>query len=240
MCYETSLTKKLAAIEKHTGAVMRYPEVYEPWYHLSGFSHPNMFCIPMDEPDTILPMEWGLLAPWADDILKFRKKYNTLNAKAETLLTSNMYKEASRERRCLILADGFFEPHYEKMSGPATPYYCYLEDRKLFSFAGIYNKYDEDYWTVSLITREANDFFAEIHNKKKRMPLAVDRNFEGEWLDPDLNDNGIEEVLATSFMREPFKAHPVTRDLYKREIDTNTPEFLEPEESIDGEQGRLF
>ncbi|MBO2543772.1 hypothetical protein J0871_05025 [Salegentibacter sp. BDJ18] len=39
MCYETSLTKKLAAIEKHTGAVMQYPEVYEPWYHLSGFTH---------------------------------------------------------------------------------------------------------------------------------------------------------------------------------------------------------
>ena len=228
MCYETSLTKKLGAIEKHTGAVMQYPEVYEPWYHLSGFSHPNMFCIPMDRPDVILPMEWGLVAPWGEkNIPSFRKKYNTLNARAETLLTSNMYKDPARERRCLILADGFFEPHYDKLVGPATPYYCYLEDRKLFSFAGIYNTYDRDYWTVSLITREANDFFAKIHNKKKRMPLALDPNFEGEWLDPDLNDNGIEEVLATSFMREAFKAHPVTSEIYKRRVDTNNPETLE-------------
>ncbi len=227
MCYETSLTKKLAPIEKHTGAVMRYPEVYEPWYHLSGFSHPKMFCIPLDEPAVILPMEWGLVAPWGEDIPKFRKKYNTLNAKAETLLTSKMYSEPVRERRCLILADGFFEPHYEKLGGPSQPYYCYLEERKLFSFAGIYNTNDRDLWTCSIITTEANDFFAEIHNKKKRMPLVLDPDFEGEWLNPDLNDNGIEEVLATSFIIEPFKAHPVTRDLYKRGINTNRPEILE-------------
>ncbi|MBO2543771.1 SOS response-associated peptidase family protein [Salegentibacter sp. BDJ18] len=147
----------------------------------------------MDRPRAILPMEWGLVAPWGEtDIIKFRNKYNTLNAKAQTLLTSNMYKEPARER-CLILADGFFEPHYEKISGPAIPYYCYLEDRKLFSFAGIYNTYDRDYWAVSLITREANDFFAEIHNKKKWMPLVVVPNFEGEWLDPDLNDNALKK-----------------------------------------------
>ena len=167
-----------------------------------------------------------LVAPWGKDILKFRKKYNTLNAKAETLLTSNMYSEPTRERRCLILADGFFEPHYEKLSGPSQPYYCYLEERKLFSFAGIYNTYDHHFYTCSLITIEADNFFAEIHNKKKRMPLVLDPNFEGEWLNPDLKDNEIQEVLATGLMRESFKAHQVTRDLYKRGIDTNTLEIL--------------
>ncbi len=117
------------------------------------------------------------------------------------------------------------------MSGPAIPYYCFLKDRKLFSFAGIYNTYDRDYWTVSLLTREANDFFAEIHNKKKRMPLVVDPDFEKEWLDPDLNDNGIEEVLATSFMREPFKAHPVTREVYKKDINSNRKSTLDKVEN---------
>ena len=97
MCYETSLTKKLAAIQKHTGAIILYPEVFDPWYHLSGFTHPNMFCIPMVIPGAILSKEWGLVAPWGEtDIIKFRSKYNTLNAKAETLLTSNMYKEQAR------------------------------------------------------------------------------------------------------------------------------------------------
>jgi len=102
-----------------------------------------------------------------------------------------------------------------------------LEERKLFSFAGIYNTIDRDFYTCSIITSEANDFFAEVHNKKKGMPLVLEPNFEGEWLNPNLNDNGIQEILDTGFMREPFKAHPVTKDLYKRGIDTNTPKILE-------------
>ncbi len=90
-----------------------------------------MFCIPTDRPRAILPMEWGLVAPLGKaDILKFRSKYNTLNAKAETLLTSNMYKEPVRERRCLILADGFFEPHYEKNERPGHSVLLFLERPK--------------------------------------------------------------------------------------------------------------
>jgi putative SOS response-associated peptidase YedK len=72
------------------------------------------------------------------------------------------------------------------------------------------------------------------------MPLVLDPNFEKEWLDPDLNDNCIEEVLATSFMREPFKAHTVTKKIYKRDINTNTPEILEPKDDSQGEQRSLF
>ncbi len=59
------------------------------------------------------------------------------------------------------------------------------------------------------------------------MPFVLDSNFEGELLNPNLSDNKIQEVLATGFMREPFKAHQVTRDLYKRGIDTNTLEIME-------------
>ncbi|MDT0646338.1 SOS response-associated peptidase family protein [Zunongwangia sp. F260] len=236
MCYETSLTKTSRQIEARYGP-MKVPMLYEPWYHVSGFVHPNLFCIPMENPKEIYPMEWGLIAPFGErDVLSFRRKYNTLNAKAETLLTSKMYQVPTRERRCLIIADGFFEPHYKNLKGSATPYYCYLEERKLFTFAGIYNEYKPDYWNVSLITREANSLFAEIHNKKKRMPLVLDPDFEGEWINPDLDDNDIQEVLATSFMREPFKAHPVTRDLYKRDINTNTPRVIEEVEDL----GNLF
>ena len=241
MCYETSLTKKLAAIEKHTGAEMMYPEVYEPYYHISGFVHPNLFCIPLEDPTHIFPMEWGLVAPWGErNIINFRKKYNTLNAKGETLLESNTYKDPARKRRCLILADGFFEPHYpgDNFKGGAVPKYCYLEGRKLFTFAGIYNAYDSDYWTVSMVTTKANSFFEKVHNKKKRMPLVVDPDFEGEWLREDLTDKGILELVNNGFIKEDFKAHSVA-NIYKRDINTNTPEFLKPVDDA-GEQESLF
>ena len=243
MCYETSLTKKLNEIEKHTGAEMLYAEVYEPYYHLSGFTHPNLFCIPIEDPSQIYPMEWGLIAPWGEeDIVAFRGKYNTLNAKGETLLKSNTYKVPARERRCLILADGFFEPHYpnNNFKGGAVPKYCYLENRKLFTFAGIYNEFDDKYWSVSLVTTEANNFFEKVHNKKKRMPLVLDPSFEGEWLREDLTDKGILELVKHGFIKDDFKAHTVA-NIYKREINSNTPEILKPvDDNREGEQGSLF
>lgn len=225
MCYETSLSKKLKAIEKSFNAKMKEPERYEPYYHKSGFIHPDLYCIPLDEASSIQPMEWGLVAPWGSgDISSFRKKYNTLNAKSETVLKSNMYKDAARERRCLIIMDGFFEPHH--VNKTSYPYYCYLNENRLFTVAGIFNEFKTGERTVSLLTTEANDFFAEVHNNKKRMPLVVDPDFEGTWLDPNLNEDQLKELMNSCFIREAFNAHPVSRDLYKRGIDTNNPEIL--------------
>lgn len=229
MCYETSLNKKLKALEKTFDAKLKEDEEFEPYYHKSGFAHPNLYCIPIDDPGTIFPMEWGLVAPWgANDIPNFRKKYNTLNAKSESVLKSSMYKNAARENRCLIIVDGFFEPHH--ISKVSYPYYCYLEDHKIFSIAGIYTELNEKR-TVSLLTTEANEFFAEVHNNKKRMPLSLDRDYEGSWLDPNLNEKDLKELMNNCYMNEPFKAHPVSRDLYKRGLDTNNPEILEPVDS---------
>lgn len=225
MCYETSLNKKLKALEKTFDAKLKQETEFEPYYHRSGFTHPKLYCIPIDDPATIYPMEWGLVAPWGTKDLKtFRRKYNTLNAKSESVLKSNMYKNAARERRCLIIVDGFFEPHHENKV--SYPYYCYLEEHKLFTIAGIYNEVEKDWRTVSLLTTEANDFFAKVHNNKKRMPLSIDREYEGSWLDPELKEADLEELMRNCFMKEPFKAHPVTRDLYKRNIDTNNQEIL--------------
>ncbi|MDX1761328.1 MAG: SOS response-associated peptidase [Christiangramia sp.] len=236
MCYETSLNKKLKALEKTFDAQLKKDEEFEQYYHKSGFTHPKLYCIPMDDPATIYPMEWGLVAAWGtNDVNAFRKKYNTLNAKSETVLKSNMYKSAVRERRCLIIVDGFFEPHHvDKVS---YPFYCYLEDHKIFSIAGIYNEVENEKRTVSLLTTEANDFFAQVHNNKKRMPLSIDRNFEGSWLDPNLDDEALQELMQNCFMQEPFKAHAVSRDLYKRDKKTNTAAILE---KVDYTLNRLF
>lgn len=113
MCYETSLTKKLKAIEERFGVEELISGVYEPWYHVSCFVNPNMMCIPLEDPQHFYPMEWGLIPPWENKKIEdFRYRYNTLNAKSETVLKSKMYAEPARERRCLIIADGFFEPHH--------------------------------------------------------------------------------------------------------------------------------
>ncbi|MAL59051.1 MAG: hypothetical protein CMC14_03295 [Flavobacteriaceae bacterium] len=232
MCFETSLRKKREEIVHRLEVAKMLDATYDPFFHMSGFTHNNLQIIPTHDPTVIIPAMWGLVPEWASgDPLAFLKKYNTLNAKSETVFESNTYKDSIEEHRCLIVVDGFFEPHHE--NGVSMPYFCYQPTDKyqdgsdLFAFAGIYSQLEENQYSCSILTVPANPFFAEIHNRKKRMPLVLDEHYFEDWLD-DLNKSQINELIATGFTNTPFKAHPVSRDLYKRGIDTNKPYIVEP------------
>lgn len=240
MCYETSLSKPRKKVEERFGAKMKVPLLFEPYYHRSSYTFPNLYCIPQEDPTGIKPMEWGLVPYWVKDLEKHRNsKYKNWNAKKENVLSSKSFSQSIHNQRCLIIADGFFEPHYESGIKGAIPKFCYLENRKLFTFAGIYTEFELNYLTVSLITTEANDFFAEIHNKKKRMPLVLDEDLEGEWLNPNLKEKNIEDILDNGFTKEKFYAYSVRRDFYTTDEDLNSPKTLEEVEGA-SEQKTLF
>lgn len=229
MCYSTSLrkTKKQIKDELMGKFVADFvvPLEYEPYFHLNGFSHGNLHIIKMDDTEKIYPASWGLVPDWAKtDPSSFRKKSNTLNARGETIFEKNSYKKSAKENRCLILADGFFEPHHE--NGIFIPYFCYQPTKKypngdLFLFAGLYNELDHEHFTATILTIEANDFFAEVHNIKKRMPLVLDKHYYKDWLDIGMSETMVHELIATSFTNIEFSAHAVSRDLYKKNINTN-------------------
>lgn len=233
MCYETVLSKGKVKIEKRFNSRFMIDFEYEPYYHRSAFGYPNLYIIKMDEPNAIYPSTWGFVPEFAlENLDQFRKKYNTYNAKSETILTSGTYKKSAREKRCLIIADGFFEPHHQNKV--SIPYFCYqptkeYEDgRDLFVFAGLYSTIEEKdkCYSCTIITKEANPFFAEVHNQKKRMPLVLNEEFVNEWLTDGLTDTQIQEIMLLGFTQKEFKAHPVSRDLYKRNLDTNNPDIL--------------
>jgi len=233
LCFDISSTKIKQLVKKNQTADFYKNFNYNPFYHANGFNYPTVSIIKMTAPNLICPSTWGLIPDWAeDDILGFRKKYNTLNAKSETLLSSKMYQESAIEKRCLIIADGFFEPH--RRNNMSIPYYCYIptdefdDGRDLFVFAGIYNEHTDESLSCSIITTEANDFFSEIHNVKKRMPLVLNNDLKGEWLQEDLKDTHISDLLKIGFTKKEFKAHSVSRNLYDRKRITNEPSILEP------------
>ena len=97
-------------------------------------------------------------------------------------------------------------------------------------FAGLYSELDNNTLTTTIITTEANDFFSIVHNKKKRMPLVLDQVFYEDWLDNGINAQTINEIITQGFTSKAFKAHPVSRDLYKKGIDTNKPYIVKPVE----------
>lgn len=236
MCYSTALRKKREAIEKKLLSQIpaKFPEntEYEPFFHLNGFSYGNLQIIKMGELEKIYSAKWGLIPNWAThnpDV--FRKKSNTLNARSESIFEKPSFKESAEEKRCLILADGFYEPHHE--NGKAIPYFCYQPSEEypqgdLFLFAGLYNELDDNSLTTTILTTQANTFFAEVHNQKKRMPLVLDEDLIEDWLDEGMNNQSLNEIMATGFTRKTFKAHSISRDLYKKNIDTNKPYIVKP------------
>ncbi|WP_111682435.1 SOS response-associated peptidase [Winogradskyella tangerina] len=235
MCYSTALRKQREQIEKKLRDRINstfHPEIqFEPYFHLNGFTHGNLQIIKMDEPETIYNASWGLVPDWANHNPEaFLKKSNTLNARGESIFEKASFRDSAEDKRCLILADGFFEPHHE--NGVAIPYFCYQptevdKDGQLFLFAGLYNELDKDHYTATILTTEANEFFAEVHNKRKRMPLVLDQHYYEDWLDHGMSEQELNEIIATGMSSIPFKAHPVSRDLYKKGIDTNRPYIVE-------------
>ena len=228
MCYETTLTKMKLQIQQYLHKDFSDPDEYEPYFHRSGFTHPKLQIIKMDEPNKIYPATWGFVPTWGmKDISSFYKKYNTLNIRSETLFTG-LSKEAAKDNRCLIIADGFFEPH--KMGGESLPYFCYIpsktfkDGRHLFAFGGIYSEMEADNnsYTCSILTMKANNFFAEVHNLKKRQPLVLDEGLYKEWLNPTLKEENVLELITNE-----FKAHTVSGDLYKRNLDTDKAYIIE-------------
>lgn len=238
MCYSTTLRKKREEIERKiysrlpTSAIFPTDVEFEPFFHLNGFTHGNLYIIKMDAQETIYPASWGLVPDWAGArIEEFRKKSNTLNARSETIFEKPSFQDSAREKRCLILADGFFEPHHE--NGQAIPHFCYQPTEEhpegdLFYFAGLYTELAPHTYTTTILTTEANEFFAEVHNKGKRMPLVLDESYIEDWLDDGISDIDLNELMAVGFSREPFNAHPVSRDFYKKGINTNLPYIVSP------------
>jgi len=230
MCYKTALTLK-KHVQEYFNKDFEFPEKYEPYYLQSGFTHPRLQ-IKMDEPQKIYPATWGYVPGWGmENVPSFRKKSNTLNIKSKTLFTG-ISREAGYQNRCLIIADGFFEPH--KIAGTSIPYFCFMpsqvfpDGRHLFAFGGIYSESKTpDQLTCSILTMEANPFFSEVHNVKKRQPFVIEEELYDEWLHPNLSKENVMELIDNGFTSREFRAYPVNGDLYKRNIHTNNPSILE-------------
>ena len=244
----SSLVKLEDQIRKESKRTFVEPENYEPYYHINGFGDKRLHIIPQDDAKYIWPADWKLIPDFHKGPAS-EFSYNTLNARSEDIFTSNTYKKSAESGRCLILADGFFEPHTYVKPGTKTekkqPYYIKLTDHRLFYFAGLYSKPNDETYTVSIITLEANEIMAKIHNAKKRMPLILDDQFTENWLDLTLNENQVKELMSVGFTNETLNYYPVSNDIYKRGVETNKPEILNPVAAIDpdmdgGNQMTLF
>lgn len=235
MCYHISLLKKENTIEAMINAQYTMPLAYEPYYHFNGWEKKHLSIIKQHDENLIDLALWGVL-PTNYDLSKrndFQLKTNTLNATRERLFSSNLYSQFIKYQKCIILVDGFFEPHSSSL-GEKIPFYFKEKNHNLIAFAGIYSLIDDHLktpmYSASIITTEANSFFKEVHNKPNakgsyRMPLILDPTDYKDWLNTD-NKDEIKTLLHT-FTEQEIINYPVSKSLFSNKVDSNVVSILD-------------
>lgn len=181
----------------------------------------------------VVMAHWEFVAPWCKNLGEVqmgRKKYTTLNATGEKLLSSKLYRDAALSRRCLVLSTGFYEWRHILHEGDkketAYPYYITLAGRDYFYMAGIWQPWTdkstgETFDTFAIVTTEANDIMAQIHNTKKRMPVILNEELASQWIFDDLDEKGIAKLASTQYDSEEMVVWPVAKD-FRRATDPDT------------------
>ena len=139
----------------------------------------------------LVSVRWGLVPYWAEDLSGGSK---LINARAETINQKAPFKEAFQKRRCLVVADGFYE--WRKTGAMRHPIFIRLRNGRSFGFAGLYENWispgGENIRTCTIITTEPNEIMLPIHN---RMPVIIPKDQEDRWLDPDCQPESLLALL---------------------------------------------
>jgi len=153
-------------------------------------------------------MRWGLIPFWAKEA-KIGNKM--INARSETVIENKVFKTSFQKRRCLIVADSFYE--WVRVSKSKQPIRILLNSEKPFAFAGIWESWKDPndpnsdaVESCSIITTHANTLIQPIHD---RMPVILPHELESDWLDN--TDTGFLREIMIPFDPGLMKCYPVSQ-----------------------------
>ena len=151
-------------------------------------------------------MRWGLIPFWAKDP---KIGARMINARAETVAEKPAFRNALKKRRCLVLADGYYE--WQKTPVGKRPYRIILKSGEPFAMAGLWETWRDTQGNVvpscTIITTAANDYLAPIHN---RMPVILPPESEELWLEPEVEDPTTLSGILAPYPDEGMDAYEVS------------------------------
>jgi putative SOS response-associated peptidase YedK len=212
MCGRFSIIADIEALEKRWHATAQQPL----WPHYNAAPSQQLPIIINDQIKIIQPGVWGLRPSW------WHSKAGLINARAESLRERPSFNNALRQRRCLVLADGFFE--WQKTNG-RKPFRFTLPNNHLFAFAGIWEPTRDTAGNTlpsfAIITTNANDTVSRVHN---RMPVILEPGAESAWLD---HGTPLEKELE---LLHPFtgKMECVQVSNLVNSVNNDTPDVIRP------------
>lgn len=203
MCGRFTLTTDLSNLEERFS------------FHAANVSYtPHYNIAPRQQVLTVLGGEerragffrWGLIPSWAKDVSIGNR---LINARAETVAEKPSFRRALQKRRCLVLADGFYE--WKKDGKKKTPMYIKLKSHEPFGFAGLWERWkssqNETIHSCTIITTTPNSLMESIHN---RMPVILPRDAEAVWLDCSLEDSALLLSLLVPYSADHMEAYAVS------------------------------
>lgn len=166
-------------------------------------------------------LRWGLIPFWAKDE---KAGYKMINARAETIAEKASFRNAYKKKRCLIIADSFYE--WKKTPERKIPMRIKLKNHAPFGMAGLWESWKSpegiSIYSCSVITTVPNELMTSIHD---RMPVILKPEDEKDWLNPSINDPAYLQRYLKSFDSEQMEAFEVSTDVNSTK--NNTPNLIQ-------------
>ena len=205
MCGRYSLFSDIRIIEERFGEVTFEEDDYEPSYNIAP-SQQVMTVINDGTKNRLGYLKWGLVPPWAKDS---KIGFKMINARSETVHEKPSFRESFKKKRCLVVADSFFE--WKRTNDKKVPMLVKLKSDELFAMAGLWETWKsptgEPIHSCTILTTEPNDLMSNIHD---RMPVILKPEDESIWLDSSIKDVNNLKHLLRPFENDTLEAYEVS------------------------------
>jgi len=205
MCGRFTLTIDPATLQETFGEYI-FPASFAPRFNIAPTQ--PVLAIPNDGKHQADFFIWGLIPSWAKDPVIGNR---LINARAETLAEKPSFRGGFKYKRCLILADGFYEWKAQPGTKTKVPHFIHKKDRKPFAFAGLWDNWNSPDGSAvkscTIITTEPNELMAGLHN---RMPVILQPADYEQWLDPSPRTPDSLVPYLKPFPAGEMSAYPVS------------------------------
>jgi putative SOS response-associated peptidase YedK len=179
-----------------------------------------------DERRVLESMQWGFVSRFPTEAKGAAAR--PINARAETIATTPLFRDAFAERRGIIPADGFYE--WQQRGKSTRPFAVQRRDGALLAMAAVFERSEGEHGTLTscaIVTTEANALLAPLH---ERMPVLLAAEDWSRWLDPTLRDRAALGALLRPCPTDWLSFHPVDRRVNDARCDD--PSLPEPERDL--------
>ena len=177
---------------------------YSPRYNIAPTQ--PVLAVTNDEGRQAAYLRWGLIPSWAKSASVGNR---LINARAETVTERPSFRTALARRRCLVIADGFYE--WQRAGNARRPMRIAMKSGEPFAFAGLWDSWRDPAGDMvrscTIITTEPNELLRPVHN---RMPVILPKELESLWLDDEVRDPFVLGDILIPYPPEAMQAYEVS------------------------------